>query len=861
MLIWLRKFMKNLSRMNYRVIISCLAAALLMAGCKEGSSLIEFDPGDEALIYPAAQQQAPVLPVSLDGRFSWKAGDCLRVSGEESGIWRILPGFSSSFGRFSGEAVPGTSFSIYYSEAGVDVPAEQHVFNVQNRSANKEIPVSYFTVSGLSSLTDTVSLSRLAGGAEFHGNGLIVMDLIFPRQVVYLNSLTLKASRAVFYASDDAQEPGDSLRLEFPGIDVGLFKQKFRAVFQTSCHAIELSEGDTFELTARSGETTVRAVVSPTPGSYDSGFRMEIDTANAEWEVNGGEDTEFVISDIGQMLQVREKLAEGVTRFRMAADIDLSSEEWTPIVTDGDMQFDFDGAGHKITGLKLKSGVKYPSFFGRFSGIVKDLVFENPEIVSDLEAVNPTAVVAAYVSSLDAGEVLIKNVEVKGASLTVSASQASPSGMIAGQASGARIENCFVSGTVSHSGAAAEVNVGSLAGRIDGGCIVSNCSGTASVVLNAGRVAGGFIGSIRGESEVSGCSYIGSVTSSATITYAGGFIGHLAGKAKIIRCTSESSVSKGAGNVGGFIASVFSGASGSTISGCTAKVEMSSITGDVCGGFIGTLRASDVLIDSCHVSGNIARADQKSYTGGLVGSMGTEADGVRIVRCSYTGTMNSSGYRTAQTNGGSLSGGLIGYANALSSKTSGVLVENCFTSGKIYDFNHRIGGIIGVPQDGYVIRNCFSTMEIECGHGLGGIVGAEDQGANAKTTSDVYVEGCIAWNPSLVTLRAGNTGAINPASNLGCGAVVGRAMANNVHSSGVRRPDMVFTCMTGDYNTLYDQEDSDELSSLKWNYTATYYAPYHGKAAEEGETLSEVAERLGFSSSVWDFSADTPVFK
>lgn len=861
MLIWLRKFMKNLSRMNYRILLPCLTAALLMAGCKESSSLIEFDPGDEALVYPAAEEQAPFLPVSLDDRFSWKAGDCLRVSGEESGIWKILPGFSSAFGRFSGKEVSGTSFSIYYSEAGIEASPEQPVFNVQYRNANKETPASYFTVSGLTSLTDTVSLSKLAEGAEFMGNGLIGANLVFPRQVVYLNSLTLKASRPVFHASDDAQEAGDSLRLEFPGIDVGLFKQKFRAVFQTSCHAVNLSEGDTFEFTASSGNTAVRTVVSPVPGLYGSGFRMEIDAENAVWEVIGGDDTEFVISDVGQLLQVREKLSEGITRFRLAADIDLSAEEWTPVVTDGDAEFDFDGAGHKISGLKVKSGVKYPSFFGRFSGVVKDLVFEDPEIVADLAEVNPTAVVAAYVSSSGSGNVLIKNVDVTGASLNVAVSQASPCGILVGQVSGARIEDCSVSGTVRHSGAAAEVNVGSLAGRIDAGCTVAGCSGTADVVLNAGRVAGGFIGSIRGESEVYGCSFTGSVSSDATITYAGGFIGHIAGKVKVRGCSSHASVSKGAGNTGGFIASVFSGASGSSISGCTAAIDMSSITGDVCGGFIGTLRAPDVLIDSCHVYGNIVRADQKSYTGGLVGSMGAEADGARITRCSYSGTMSSSGYRTAQTNGGSLSGGLIGYANALSSKASGVLVENCFTSGKIYDFNHRIGGIIGVPQDGYLIKNCFSTMEIECGHGLGGIVGAEDQGANSKTTSDISVEGCIAWNPSLATLRAGNTGAINPASNLGCGAVVGRAMSNNVHSSGVRRRDMVFTCMAGDYNELYDQEDSDSETALIWKYSATYYAPYHGKVAEEGETLSEVAERLGFSSSVWDFSADTPALK
>ena len=42
---------------------------------------------------------------------------------------------------------------------------------------------------------------------------------------------------------------------------------------------------------------------------------------------------------------------------------------------------------------------------------------------------------------------------------------------------------------------------------------------------------------------------------------------------------------------------------------------------------------------------------------------------------------------------------------------------------------------------------------------------------------------------------------------------------------------------------------------------ANHNYPYHGKAAEAGKTLSEVAKGLGWSASVWDFSGELPKLK
>ena len=40
-----------------------------------------------------------------------------------------------------------------------------------------------------------------------------------------------------------------------------------------------------------------------------------------------------------------------------------------------------------------------------------------------------------------------------------------------------------------------------------------------------------------------------------------------------------------------------------------------------------------------------------------------------------------------------------------------------------------------------------------------------------------------------------------------------------------------------------------------------YAFAYHGKAAASGKTLSQVAQEIGWSAEIWDFSGDTPKIK
>lgn len=259
----------------------------------------------------------------------------------------------------------------------------------------------------------------------------------------------------------------------------------------------------------------------------------------------------------------------------------------------------------------------------------------------------------------------------------------------------------------------------------------------------------------------------------------------------------------------------------------------------IIGGYAGTGdKHAEIL--RVHVQGTVTFTGNKTGVGGMVGIIGN-------------GNITASSAYCKVSSGKNYVGGLFGYDGG---KTT---VRDCWTAGSVIG-GQRVGGICGgLIKDESAIINCYSASAVTAGFAIGGIAGHcnQDKGDNMTTRMPKNVfEKCIAWN----TLVRSNAFVEGDKSHYSGGAVVGFTSTHNFLTDCVRRPGFDFLDYS-DLFVLYDQENASEDTPLVVVEVegANYNFPYHGKAAAEGKTVSQVAQELGWSAEVWDFSGDYPV--
>ncbi len=262
----------------------------------------------------------------------------------------------------------------------------------------------------------------------------------------------------------------------------------------------------------------------------------------------------------------------------------------------------------------------------------------------------------------------------------------------------------------------------------------------------------------------------------------------------------------------------------------------------ILGGYAGSGElAADVY--RVHVQGKVSLTGNKTGVGGMFGVLGN----ARINACSADVEVSS---------GRNYVGGLCGYIASAS------VVENCWTSGSV-DGNQRAGGIAGgITKADAVIRNCYSLSSVSANFCIAGIAGHcnldQKGGTPDVSTPANVIEKCIAWNKFVKA----NTVTSGDVSHYSGGAIVGFTSINNTLADCMRKADLDFVEYS-DLFSIYDQENASATTPLVVNVVegAQYNYPYHGKAAASGSTLSQVAQAIGWSTDVWDFSGDVPTLK
>ena len=255
-------------------------------------------------------------------------------------------------------------------------------------------------------------------------------------------------------------------------------------------------------------ERTLSSGITPVAGKF---YNITLNKDLGYTEVSEGN---YTVDNEKGLKNIAKLVNDGNTGIdiTLTGNITLTGD-WTPIGTSISNAYKgtFDGGGHTITGLTVKTSDQYAGLFGYIGsgGKVKDVTLKDVKIESNNEI--------------------------------------SDVGGVAGQSYG-NIENCSVSGSVSVSG------TNSIAGGVVGyqtGGSITGCSSSATV--NAGGVAGGVVGLADGGATLTACYATGDVTlvsNDIGTCYAGGVVGNNGSSSTLKACYAWGSVTgSGSGTI------------------------------------------------------------------------------------------------------------------------------------------------------------------------------------------------------------------------------------------------------------------------------------------------------------------------
>ena len=401
------------------------------------------------------------------------------------------------------------------------------------------------------------------------------------------------------------------------------------------------TEAATVKVTAAENTVTEArtATVTVTAGELTKTITV---TQAAAVAPDGTEANPYLVSDAATLKGMSDLLvANATTYFKLTANIDLASAEWTPISTIETVDettvikaIALDGCNYTISNAK-------EALFSTLYGTVQNLTIDGSNIT-----VTRTS---AGVLADTAKEATIKNVTVSKAVISNAAESNNNGytgglvgvfhsgsvenvnvagilngrerlGMLMGQLASGTVKNCTVAGELT----GVNYYIGGLVGMMTGGS-VENCSSSVNAVTAStayGRI-GGLIGQVEAGS-ITGCSASGSVTSSGH--YGGGLIGVLAKNVgvNISKCYATgtvnlpASVNKSGG--AGFIGAIENDGT-FVISDCYTTATVTAYRWS--SAFLGRmLNSCKVTLTNCYTKANCTFT-QPDNCGALVGDVGT----------------------------------------------------------------------------------------------------------------------------------------------------------------------------------------------------------------------------------------------
>ena len=405
----------------------------------------------------------------------------------------------------------------------------------------------------------------------------------------------------------------------------------------------------------------------------------------AKWNVIEGA---ILITNASELNNIRNVL-NGT--FVLANDIDLGSQEWTPIGKDTAPFTGFlDGQGYTISNLKITESQVYVGLFGYNEGTIKNLKLENVQI--NVEGSISSFIYAGALVANNTG--IIENIE------TVS-------GSLFARARGGNIGY-----------------VGGIIGFNNRNYTLSNLTNNINLTGETITSIGGIIGLNNSNLTIENAINNGRVGGTSKV---GGLIGAtFTGITYITNSINNGSLS-GTSRVGGLIGESF-------ITNITNSMNLANVNGssEGIGGLIGYVNTSQPLtITNSLNSGNVTGT---SRVGGLIGyadstnlTMSTNIGNVTgtslniggLIGYGYSTTTITKSLNSGTVSGSQRVGGLIG-GRFLFGKTN---ITNSINNGIVIGNNSNVGGLIGLAENPTLIINTLNTGRVSGTTYIGGLIG------------------------------------------------------------------------------------------------------------------------------------------
>lgn len=788
-----------------RLILTLFAAALVAAGCQDLNEMgQETSTTKERNIITASIPEKltkVAMNAPADGKgleLSWEANDALAVIGETTEIFSIAEGFTAHNASFNGTPVNGNSFTVLYPGQDYETLASIKSVSYVNQTQNGNGSTDHLFYHAIIETSDYTSLDF----SKARQNGVIRFYFQLPENAGTVNSVTISAGSDIFYTTNDIDgEKTNRLTLNLEGIDVSESEQILTAYMMIPWFDVELAAGSKLDIEVQMPDSKfVQVLTVPETGlTILSGKVNSIGLNNQYWD----EPLFFAGSGTeADPYQIKTYTHLDNVRKKINAD----TKTWFKLVADIDM------TDKEWTMYNGSVNVAYLYDFDGGNHTISNFSMERSG-ASFFGALTG----GSKIHDLKFNKVTLSDVE-NGSNSVATVSY----NIIDGIVYNVDITDITITSSTSNGN---NTGTGAIASRLYKGTI-SNCDIAELTMNTTAERVGGIVGvNATNDNTIENCTVTDATISGAKNI--GGIVGRSSSTpaVKITNCRvlGNTTITSTNTYVGGILGE---NGGAADVNNCIVNANISSsYSGSTCflGGIVGYAKGS-ATISRCSSYGNLTVSAGRSIGGILGGS--DQKTSTSVTECAYLG---------GEINGLGRAGGIVGFIEY------SVTVRNCYSAGTTRNATWS-GGIVGWHKGSGStkgnITNCYSSMKITTwGDGIGGIVGCYDSSSTDRSDNNTgTISGCIAWN----------TGLSSSSDYSGC--ITGGAGKASSVSNCYRNPDMT---------TGFTASDPDDITSTSEHAGK----PYHGKAAGEGETVSSIAQTLGWSSDIWDFSTELPILK